>query len=56
MELRKSLLSKAMLDMQKLKDQNGNKIAQSKPTSNSYDILTILPNENINRDPGEPFL
>nr|AAH26534.1 RIKEN cDNA 1700011H14 gene [Mus musculus] len=54
MELRKSLLSKAMLDMQKLKDHNGNKIAQSKPRSNSYDILTILPNENINRDPGNP--
>ncbi|XP_021037834.1 uncharacterized protein CCDC198 isoform X3 [Mus caroli] len=54
MELRKSLLSKAMLDMQKIKDHNGNKIAQSKPRSNGYDILTILPNENINRDPGNP--
>ncbi|XP_029397542.1 uncharacterized protein CCDC198 isoform X2 [Mus pahari] len=52
MELRKSLLSKAMLDMQKLKDHNGNKITQSKPRSKGYDILTILPDENINRDPG----
>ncbi|XP_031218304.1 uncharacterized protein CCDC198 isoform X2 [Mastomys coucha] len=53
-ELRKSLLSKAMLDMQKLKDHNGNKITQSKPRSNSYDILTMLPDENINRDQGNP--
>lgn len=56
MELRKSLLRKAMLEMQKLKDHNSNKITQSKTRSNGYNILTILPDENINRDPGEPFL
>lgn len=54
MELRKSLLSKAMLDMQKMKDHNGNKITQSKPRSKGYDILTILPDDNTNRDPGNP--
>ncbi|XP_052047596.1 uncharacterized protein CCDC198 isoform X2 [Apodemus sylvaticus] len=54
MELRKSLLRKAMLEMQKLKDHNSNKITQSKTRSNGYNILTILPGENINRDPGNP--
>lgn len=51
MELRKSLLSKAMLDMQKLKGHNGNKITQSKASSSGYDMLTTPPNENIYRDP-----
>ncbi|XP_038166144.1 uncharacterized protein CCDC198 isoform X4 [Arvicola amphibius] len=52
MELMKSLQSAARLDMQKEKDHNGNKITQSLPRSNSYDVITILPDETINRDPG----
>ncbi|XP_036055850.1 uncharacterized protein CCDC198 [Onychomys torridus] len=53
MEL-KSLQSQARLDMQKLKDHNGNKITNSMPRSNHYDIITILPDETVNRDPGNP--
>lgn len=49
----KSLQSAARLDMQELKDQSGNKITQSLPRNNSYDVITILPDETINRDPGE---
>uniref|UniRef100_A0A8I5ZW21 Coiled-coil domain containing 198 n=2 Tax=Rattus norvegicus TaxID=10116 RepID=A0A8I5ZW21_RAT len=51
MELRRSLLSKAMRDMQKLKDHDGNKITQSKARSNGYEVLIIPPDENIYRDP-----
>ncbi|XP_050998930.1 uncharacterized protein CCDC198 [Acomys russatus] len=54
MELRKSLQSKSALDIQKLKDHNGNKITQSLSRSNGCDILTILPDETRNRDPGKP--
>ncbi|KAL1780877.1 hypothetical protein HispidOSU_018157 [Sigmodon hispidus] len=54
MELMKSLQSKARLDMQKLKDHNGNKITQSMKESNGYDIITILPDETMNRDRGNP--
>lgn len=53
MELMKSLQSAARLDMQKQKNHNGNKLTQSLPRSNSYDVITILPDETINRDPGE---
>lgn len=52
MELMKSLQSAARLDMQKQKNHNGNKLTQSLPRSNSYDVITILPDETINRDPG----
>ncbi|XP_051033070.1 uncharacterized protein CCDC198 [Phodopus roborovskii] len=54
MELMKILHSKARLDMQKLKDHNGNKITQSMPRSNGYEIVTILPDETMNRDQGNP--
>ncbi|XP_059129697.1 uncharacterized protein CCDC198 isoform X2 [Peromyscus eremicus] len=53
MEL-ESLQSKARLDMQKLKDHNGNKITENTPRSNIYDIITILPDETVNRHPGNP--
>lgn len=57
MELRRSLLSKAMRDMQKLKDHDGNKITQSKARSDGYEVLIIPPDENLYGDPdlGEPF-
>lgn len=47
-----SLQSKARLDMQKLKDHNGNKITESMPRSKHYDLVTILPDETVNRHPG----
>ncbi|XP_076401014.1 factor associated with metabolism and energy isoform X5 [Peromyscus maniculatus bairdii] len=46
-----SLQSKARLDMQKLKDHNGNKITESMPRSKHYDVVTILPDETVNRHP-----
>uniref|UniRef100_A0A8C8W077 Coiled-coil domain containing 198 n=3 Tax=Peromyscus maniculatus bairdii TaxID=230844 RepID=A0A8C8W077_PERMB len=49
-----SLQSKARLDMQKLKDHNGNKITESMPRSKHYDVVTILPDETVNRHPGNP--
>ncbi|CAO2590671.1 Uncharacterized protein CCDC198 [Lemmus lemmus] len=52
MELMMSLQSTARLNRQKLKDHNGNKITQSLPRSNGYDFITTLPDETINRDPG----
>ncbi|XP_013204652.1 uncharacterized protein CCDC198 isoform X2 [Microtus ochrogaster] len=51
-ELMKSLQSAARLDMQKRKDHNDNKITQSLPRNDSYDVITILPDETLNRDPG----
>nr|XP_048285976.1 uncharacterized protein CCDC198 isoform X2 [Myodes glareolus]XP_048285977.1 uncharacterized protein CCDC198 isoform X2 [Myodes glareolus]XP_048285978.1 uncharacterized protein CCDC198 isoform X2 [Myodes glareolus]XP_048285979.1 uncharacterized protein CCDC198 isoform X2 [Myodes glareolus] len=48
----KSLQRAARLDMQKLEDQSGNKVTQSLPRNNSYDVITIVPDETINRDPG----
>lgn len=56
MELRKSLQSKSILDMQKLKDHNGNKVTQGLSRSNGYDVLTIMPDETVHRVPGESFL
>ncbi|XP_050018369.1 factor associated with metabolism and energy isoform X3 [Alexandromys fortis] len=52
MELMNSLQSATRLDMQKQKDHNGDKITQSLPRNDSYDVITILPDETINRDPG----
>ncbi|XP_021518453.1 uncharacterized protein CCDC198 isoform X2 [Meriones unguiculatus] len=54
MELRMSLNSKSILDMQKLKDHNGNKITQNTLRSDGCDVLTIIPDETINRNPGSP--
>ncbi|KAL6031217.1 hypothetical protein STEG23_024712 [Scotinomys teguina] len=47
-------LQKARLDMQKLKDHNSNKIAQTMSRSNCCDIITTVPDETMSRDPGNP--
>ncbi|ERE92629.1 hypothetical protein H671_1g0117 [Cricetulus griseus] len=52
--LMKSLQNASRLELQKLKDHNGNKIIQSTPGSNDYDIITTLSDETMNRDPGNP--
>nr|XP_021518455.1 uncharacterized protein C14orf105 homolog isoform X4 [Meriones unguiculatus] len=56
MELRMSLNSKSILDMQKLKDHNGNKITQNTLRSDGCDVLTIIPDETINRNPAKPVI
>nr|XP_012803484.2 uncharacterized protein CCDC198 isoform X2 [Jaculus jaculus] len=52
MELKKSLHKEARINKQKLKDHRGKKILQSLPRKKDCDVLTILPDETVNRSLG----
>uniref|UniRef100_A0A8C9AUT5 Coiled-coil domain containing 198 n=1 Tax=Prolemur simus TaxID=1328070 RepID=A0A8C9AUT5_PROSS len=52
MELKKSLHQEARINKQKLRDHKANKILQSIPRNNDHDLLTMLPDETLNRSPG----
>ncbi|XP_012641072.1 factor associated with metabolism and energy isoform X1 [Microcebus murinus] len=52
MELKKSLHREARMNNQKLRDPKAKKILQSIPRNNDHDLLTILPDETLNRSPG----
>ncbi|XP_008587497.1 PREDICTED: uncharacterized protein C14orf105 homolog isoform X3 [Galeopterus variegatus] len=52
MDLKKSLHREARINKQKLKDHKAKKILQSIPKNDDHDLLTTLPDETLNRDPG----
>ncbi|XP_069321085.1 factor associated with metabolism and energy isoform X2 [Eulemur rufifrons] len=52
MELKKSLHQEARINKQKLRDHKAKKILQSIPRNNDHDLLTMLPDETLNRSPG----
>lgn len=52
MELKKSH-REARINKQKLRDHQAKKILQSIPKNDDGDFLTLLPDETLNRSPGE---
>lgn len=52
MELKKSLHGEARINKQSPGDHKGKKTLQSTPKNDDHDLLTILPDEILNRGPG----
>ncbi|XP_004453024.2 factor associated with metabolism and energy isoform X2 [Dasypus novemcinctus] len=52
MELKKSLHREARINKQKLREHKTKKILQSIPRNDDHDLLTLLPDETLNRGPG----
>ncbi|XP_021104883.1 uncharacterized protein C14orf105 homolog isoform X6 [Heterocephalus glaber] len=52
MELKKSLHREAKINEQKPRDHKAKKTLQSVPRNDDYDIVTMLPEETMNRGPG----
>ncbi|XP_011844982.1 PREDICTED: uncharacterized protein C14orf105 homolog isoform X4 [Mandrillus leucophaeus] len=52
MELKKSLHGEARINKQSPRDHKAKKILQSTPKNDDHDLLTILPDEILNRGPG----
>ncbi|KAL4665157.1 hypothetical protein H8957_012740 [Semnopithecus entellus] len=52
MELKKSLHGEARINKQSPRDHKAKKTLQSTPKNNDHDLLTILPDEILNRGPG----
>ncbi|KAF5922763.1 hypothetical protein HPG69_013108 [Diceros bicornis minor] len=50
-ELKKSLHREARINKQKLRDHKAEKILQSIPINDDGDLLTLLPDETLNRSP-----
>ncbi|XP_074249996.1 factor associated with metabolism and energy isoform X3 [Saimiri boliviensis] len=54
MELKESLHGEARINKQSPKDHKAKKILQSTPRNDAHHLLTMLPDEILNRGPGEP--
>lgn len=52
-ELKKSLHREAKISKEKPRDNTAKKILDSMPGDDDADFLTVLPDETINRSPGE---
>ncbi|XP_009426134.1 factor associated with metabolism and energy isoform X7 [Pan troglodytes] len=53
MELKKSLHGEARINKQSPSDHKAKKTLQSTPRNDDYDLLTMLPDEILNRGPGQ---